>query len=274
MEAEQPAREELNFFHKDNVRFKTLDGIRDSISELYVSIKDNYVIREELVCNEAEAEKAEALVSRLHSEMQGIYDSVEAGSDSEEEEEEMVDEVNNQEMEVVGSYDMQENAGRHSTEWAEVVGSYDMRKDMKEYSEKWSEALWIIERIFGVFAAKSEQLREFLNRMETVRSALIEELVDGTQRGTDFYEILAERLQKFGIEEIEDVLDKFVASKAYEAEEVVKTRKESEGSKVLDIARDEIREVFEALKNELEELKKESEELRDELDVLKRGEGH
>ena len=159
--------------------------------------------------------------------------------------------------------------------WAEVVGSYDMRKDMKEYSEKWSEVLWIIERIFGVFAAKSDQLREFLNGMETVRSALIEELVDGTQGGTDlFHEILAERLQKFGIEEIEDVLDKFVASKAYEAEEVEKTRKESEGSKVLDIARDEIREVFEALKNELEELKKESEELRDELDVLKRGEGH
>ncbi|KFY71803.1 hypothetical protein V499_08023 [Pseudogymnoascus sp. VKM F-103] len=251
METEQPGSEELNFFHKDNVRFKTLDSIRESISELYVSIKDNYIIREELVCNEAEADKAEALVSRLYSEMLLICDSVEAESDSEkapseveEEEEEMVDEVNNQEMEVLGSYDMQENAGRHSTEYLRNMGG-------------------------------SDQLREFLNGMETVRSALIEELVDGTQGGTDlFHEILAERLQKFGIEEIEDVLDKFVASKAYEAEEVEKTRKESEGSKVLDIARDEIREVFEALKNELEELKKESEELRDELDVLKRGEGH
>ncbi|OBT96034.1 hypothetical protein VE01_06696 [Pseudogymnoascus verrucosus] len=269
METEQPGSEELNFFHKDNVRFKTLDSIRESISELYVSIKDNYVGSN----NATTSETPLWIIARSSGKnyVEAESDSEKAPSEVEEEEEEMVDEVNNQEMEVLGSYDMQENAGRHSTEYLRNMGG----SDMKEYSEKWSEVLWIIERIFGVFAAKSDQLREFLNGMETVRSALIEELVDGTQGGTDlFHEILAERLQKFGIEEIEDVLDKFVASKAYEAEEVEKTRKESEGSKVLDIARDEIREVFEALKNELEELKKESEELRDELDVLKRGEGH
>lgn len=42
MDAEQPTSEELHVFHENNVRYKTLKEISDSVSELYVSIKDNY----------------------------------------------------------------------------------------------------------------------------------------------------------------------------------------------------------------------------------------
>ncbi|OBT45519.1 hypothetical protein VE00_05026 [Pseudogymnoascus sp. WSF 3629] len=261
MEAEQLASKELSFFHRDNVRFKTLKGIIKSISELYISMKDSYskfekrhpsrelpqdpryTVGELMVCNKADARKAEKLVARLHSEMRRINERVEEG---------VVKEVNDQKV--------------------EVVGSYDMRRDMERYSGKWVEALGIIEKIFGAFVARGEQIQKYWNEMEIGRLALIEEMVDETQGGTDlFNEILTLRLEKFGIEEVEDVLDQFLASQEHEAEEAKRIRGESEGLKVLDIARDEIREVFDALKKELEELKEESEELKGELEALKKG---
>lgn len=284
MEAEQPAREELNFFHKDDVRFKTLKDISKSISDLYVSIKDNYIefnrrhdsqdvlrdprqaVEKLIACNKAEARKAETLVARLHSEMQRICETESAPS------EKAPSEGEEEEMKVVGSYDMREDVGRYSMEWAEMVGSYDMREDMERYSRKWAEALWIVEKIFAIFAAKGEQMQKYWKGVE--RSAFLEGLVDGTQQGTDlFHEILAERLQKFGIEEVEDVLDQFLASKECEVE-AEKARKDPEGSKVLDIAREEIRKVFDALRKEMEELREESEELKEELEWLKRCQRH
>ncbi|OBT71553.1 hypothetical protein VF21_09566 [Pseudogymnoascus sp. 05NY08] len=232
MEAKQPASERLNFFHKDNVRFKTLEDISKSISDLYVSMENSHTklgrrddlpdslldhgkaIGKLIVCNKAEARRAEVLVARLHFEMRRIYES-------------------------------------------------------EEETMKWAEALWVIEKILGLFVANGEEMEKYWKRSETYA------LAEGTDDGTDlFHQILANRLEKFGVQEVEDVLNQFVVSKEHDAEKAENMREESERSKMLDIARDEIREVFEALTEELEELKEESEELRDELEVLKKGGRH
>ncbi|KFY85929.1 hypothetical protein V500_08019 [Pseudogymnoascus sp. VKM F-4518 (FW-2643)] len=257
MEAEQPASAELNYFHKDNIPFKSLDDISRSISELYVSIKDSYpkfdqlhiarnlvrnphqAVGKLIVRNNADTVKAENLVHCLRSEMERISESAEDIVDGG-----MV-----------------------------VDFSYNMWEDIERYSTKWAETLRIVERIFGAFRSKAEQMNMLWKRTE--KCTLIEEMTEGTEEGTDlFHQILAKRLEKFGIDEVEDVLDEFVASKEDEAHEAERKRKESEGLKALDIAREGFKEVFDGLKEELEELKRESWEVREELSALKRGEGY
>ncbi|OBT87187.1 hypothetical protein VE02_04760 [Pseudogymnoascus sp. 03VT05] len=149
-----------------------------------------------------------------------------------------------------------------------MVVSSGMREDMERYYRKWAEALWVIEKVLGLSVANGEEIEKYWKRSETYA------LAEGTDDGTDlFYQILANRLEEFGTAEVEEAVDNFLASKEHDAEKAENMREESERSKMLDIARDEIREVFEALKEELEELK-ESEELRDELEVLKKGGRH
>lgn len=257
MATEEPEGAELNFFGEGNDPLKTLVDINSSLSELYVSIKDSYQKFEQrhdsrdflrdprqtvgklIVCHKAEAKKAEELAARLNSEVLRIANRAE--------------DVACQESDTICT----------SLFWQAI----------ENYSRRWVQTLWIIKKIFGAFESKAEQMNMLWKRTE--KCTLIEEMAEGSEDGTDlFHQILARRLEKFGIDEVEDVLDEFVDSKEDEAHEAEKKRKESEGLKVLDIAREGFREVFGGLKEELEELKRESWELREELSALKRGEGN
>ena len=252
----------LGFFHKDNIRYKTLDDITSFISDLYItsSVSDLYLsIRDTrqqfeqryclqgllwdprqavgklIVCNKTEALKAEELIARLHFEMKETYNNIESMAGLE----------------------------------ADVVCPSDLWEYMLVYFTKWADALCSIEKIFGILAAKGEQMQMLWERTERLTEELRED--EGTEL---FHQILRERLVKFGIEEVEEILDEFVASKEDEAHEAERKRKESEGLKALDIAREGFKEVFDGLKEELEELKRESWEVREELAALKRGEGY
>lgn len=226
-----------------------MQDISNSISDLYVSIKESYIelgrrnswnsrrdprqiVGKIIASSNAYTLKATELVDRLHSEMTQISDSV----------------------------------GKVAGQNMEVVGLYDMREDMQRYSMAWAKAVYFVELIFKGITENGKQMERFWKRTEEV----IEGMTEGTDEGTAlFKKILAQRLEVFGVDEIEDVLDEFVASKANEAEEIEEERKESEELKALDIARKGFKEVFEGLKKELEEVKKESCELRGELQELK-----
>ncbi|KFY14562.1 hypothetical protein V491_05992 [Pseudogymnoascus sp. VKM F-3775] len=290
METEQPTNEELGVFHKDNVRYKTMEEINEAIANLLFSIKDNYCNFEEdhdwrglprepyqtigrlLDCQKDEVMKAEELLDRLSSEMGEISriinaqiivpisDSDSSGAEAEYDIDKMIKE---EFMDQIFEGDV----------------SYDTWEDMKEYSQKLQHTLMVVARIFGIFMAKAMQMKDFWSQIKTnpvtpqmIMVKLAKEMIEGTDEGNHlFHGILAKRLENFGIDEVEDILDEFVDSKEYEMREAEKERKESEAEEALKIAQEAFKEVFDGLKMELDELKVESEELRGELAALKTG---
>ncbi|OBT64720.1 hypothetical protein VE03_05894 [Pseudogymnoascus sp. 23342-1-I1] len=245
MEAEQSATLELNLFHKDNIRSKTLDDIRSSMSKLHDTMQTRFRKFEDRQTSrdflwdprrdvgkltdysKAEASKAEELLLRLHSEMVAIFGIMEGAA----------------------------------TDRLEVTCSWGMLGDMSDYAMTWVKTLWMINKIFQSFVAKGELVEKYRKRME--RLTLSEEMTEGTEDGTDlFHGVLAERLEKFGMEEIEDALDEFLSSKEFEKEEAESEQKEWEESQALEIARQGFQEVFDGMKKELDELKGEMAELK------------
>ncbi|KFY27348.1 hypothetical protein V493_03556 [Pseudogymnoascus sp. VKM F-4281 (FW-2241)] len=262
MEAGNPTSAEPDLVRKDNIRFKALDEINNSISKLYDSINDDYTkfmrfhaqdishyprqtVGKLIACNKADVLKAGQLVGQLHSEVDRIW-VLENRMKSE-----RVDDMDKQNM--------------------EGVVSYDMGEDLGTCLHKWARSLLIIRMIFGILAENGEQMWKYWKM--TGRLTSIEVMAEGTEEGTDlFHQVLAKRLERFGVDEVEEALNKFEIMKEDKAKEAEKRRKESEALEAINIAREGFREVFDGLKKELEELKEESWELRQELHELKRGE--
>lgn len=238
MEAEQSATTQLNFFHKDNSQCTVLDVISSSASKLSDSMKaihqkfdqprdsrgrrrDPRKTIEELInWYKADGCNARDLVSRLRCEMIHVSNRV-------------------KDVNIQGT---------------ELVASHDLWEDMGNYYRKWAETLDIVGGVCGHFYSRSGQMSNYWRN--TNSSMLVQNMNEGTGDGTDvFHSVLRERSKRFGLEEIEDILDEYVDSKVYEREEDERKQKESEESQALIIARKGFQEAFDGMKKELDELK-------------------
>ncbi|KFY00672.1 hypothetical protein V490_01261 [Pseudogymnoascus sp. VKM F-3557] len=278
MEVDLAPSPERNFFDKEKRAFHMITSICSIIADGYkfanrscrqtekllasqdiVTLQDHRnTFRDIILDNEDNAWKAANVVGRLHSEMK--IDIATA-----------VKNLTLREVEEAFSRDV----------------FHDTLRDMLVYVKKWAKALSDLEQTLEVMKKRGKQLRKVWERTEKLIEEMakgIEDVAKGTDEGSNmFHQILTSRLKEFGREEIEDVLDAFVASQEYEAGEAEKVRKEeAEGAEkarrveervqvfeVLDKAREEFQGIFDDLKKELEELKDESEELRGELRTLK-----